>query len=136
MNAALQDALLPLLGALTAWLTMRSRERSKAREYVAKNPRRNDDRRLLQVETSVKHLDTRVHKLESNSESLSREVHEARTDVKSVVTSMADLREHLERHEEREEQGFIELHKGIAQHVGHVDEALEWIKARLQERKG
>ena len=134
MSDALQAALLALLGAATGWLTTRSRERRKAREYVAANPRRIDDTRIAKVEVAVTRLDSRVHDLEQGSLSLSREVHEARADVKAVVASVEGLRADLSQHEQREENALRELGEGIALHRGKVDEALEWVKAGL--RKG
>ena len=136
MSEALQAALLPLLGAVTAWLSVRSRERRKAREYVAANPRRIDDTRIAHVEVAVKHLDGRVRHLEIGSDALGREIRDARADLKSVVVSVDGLREDLSQHEEREESALRELGEGIARHAGKVDEALEWIKAGLKDRKG
>jgi len=134
VSDALQAALLPLLGAAATWLSVRSRERRKARAFVAANPRRIDDHRIANVEVAVKHLGSRVHDLEQGSLSLGREVHEARRDVKAVVASVDGLRADLSLHEEREENALHELGEGIALHRGKVDEALEWVKAGL--RKG
>ena len=118
MNEALNGALLGLIGAATTWLTMRGRERRKAREFVAANPRRADDKRLLLVEGAVKRLEGRVHHLEIGNEALGRAVGETRAAVGAL------------------EESVVELREDIAQHTGKVDEALDWIKRALQDRQG
>jgi membrane protein implicated in regulation of membrane protease activity len=118
VNDALQGALVAALTALATWLGTRTRERSKAREYVAQNPRRADDKRLVLVEQSVKRLEGRVHHLEVGNEALGRQQRLTQEAVAAVNISVSELRTE------------------IATHTGKVDEALDWIKRDLNGRKG